>query len=494
MDTLSAEPASEPLARPQGLDEQMARVLRCHKAARDKLSGKNVHQLRVALRSCLSLGDGLREFDDHIAWSTLREQGRRLFKRVGMLRDIHVLEARVKKLSAVRDSVSRRLLRLLAERLQGAQRDARQAVAAFNRKAWRRLASLLPRRSARLAMDDLAFEQLALQRWTEAEDLHYKALEGRSREGYHELRIAIKRFRYTVAAFLPGFHARWGRDLRRLQSLLGQVHDLDLVDDLLKAAPGLSRGARKRWRQHIEKEIQDRLQRYRKLTMGERSLWSAWRAGLPGDSRLQESAVARLAAWATFHDRDYEHTAHVARLALQLFDALRAARLREPFSEEKARHKLEAAVFLHNVAARAGKPHKEAARVVRALPAPLGWSRFEMDYVADIVRYHRGKEPQARHRRFGSRPPEQQQAIRVLAGLLRLAVALDAARTGAVKGLSLEVSPEAVIVRAEGFDETGPSAAAVSEGKALLEAALDRLVLVKSAEFTAAPARHTEEE
>ena len=132
--------------------------------------------------------------------------------------------------------------------------------------------------------------------------------------------------------------------------------------------------------------------------------------------------------------------------------------------------------------------------MVRALPAPLGWSRFEMDYVADIVRYHRGKEPQARHRRFASRPPEQQQAIRVLAGLLRLAVALDAAHTGAVKGLSLEVSPEAVIVRAEGFDETGPSAAAVSEGKALLEAALDRLVLVKSADFAAAPARHSEEE
>ena len=47
--------------------------------------------------------------------------------------------------------------------------------------------------------------------------------------GFHRLRITIKRFRYIVENFLPLQHAAWSDDLKHIQDLLGDVHDLDVL-------------------------------------------------------------------------------------------------------------------------------------------------------------------------------------------------------------------------------------------------------------------------
>jgi CHAD domain-containing protein len=483
--TLAKKP--QPAFRTFG--EHMQRVLSAHRRAREDLGTKAVHDLRVALRSCLSVAQALRELDEHPQWRAMRRAGRRMFKALSGLRDTQVLSRLIKKLSAVRDRVSRTLLKQLKHEQGQLLRGAHDAVARFDRKRWRRWSKALPARADMVPLEDPAWEQVALLRWSEGEARHFQALNMRTRESYHLLRIAIKRLRYTVASFLPARALAWGHDLRRLQDVLGRVHDLDLLDRLVRRTRGIRGGARKRWRNHLEKEIQQSISRYRKLTMGDQSLWSLWRAGLPGDARLHESAVALLAAWAAFRDPAFERTAHVARLSLQLFDALRASKLRDPFHDEKARHELRAASFVRQVAGHGRGSHKRAARQVRSLTPPIGWSRYEMDYIADLVRYQRGGEDLARHRRFAIRPPEQQQAIARLAGVLRLAVALDADGKGAVKGLSVEVGPEALYVRAEGFDEHGACAQLVASAKALLEKALDRLVLVKAVDYAHAKSK-----
>lgn len=48
-------------------------------------------------------------------------------------------------------------------------------------------------------------------------------------KAWHRLRVAVKRFRYIVESFLPEQHAVWKRDLKRLQDLLGEGHDLDVL-------------------------------------------------------------------------------------------------------------------------------------------------------------------------------------------------------------------------------------------------------------------------
>ena len=46
---------------------------------------------------------------------------------------------------------------------------------------------------------------------------------------FTSLRIGLKRFRYIVENFLPEQHAAWSDDLKELQDLLGEVHDLDVL-------------------------------------------------------------------------------------------------------------------------------------------------------------------------------------------------------------------------------------------------------------------------
>ena len=68
------------------------------------------------------------------------------------------------------------------------------------------------------------------------------------RQAYHQLRIGIKRLRYTVENFLPSLHAVWAKDLRDLQDALGEVHDFDVLWATLRQHPELTPQVRAHWR------------------------------------------------------------------------------------------------------------------------------------------------------------------------------------------------------------------------------------------------------
>src|ERR1700726_2970793 len=212
-----------------GLALWMERVLEeCVRASLD-FSADPVHDLRVALRRCRSIADGLRVIDPDPNWKEMKKAGRRLFRDLGELRDAQVMEEWARLLGDPNDPVTNALLQFLASREAHLKQQAATALQEFDRKQWRRWIASLPRRAARMRPGSAVFKHLALERWTEAYELHRRALRTRSQVAFHRLRIGLKRFRYIVENFLPEQHAAWKDDLKDLQDLLGEVHDLDVL-------------------------------------------------------------------------------------------------------------------------------------------------------------------------------------------------------------------------------------------------------------------------
>ena len=70
----------------------MGRVPKALRRVGTSLDAEAVHRLRVALRRCRSLAVLMEEVDPHPAWAEMQRLSRKLFRRLGALRDTQVLE------------------------------------------------------------------------------------------------------------------------------------------------------------------------------------------------------------------------------------------------------------------------------------------------------------------------------------------------------------------------------------------------------------------
>ena len=218
-----------PLERQSGIGHWMERVLQeCEKAGHD-FAPDPVHDLRVALRRCRSLADGMRFIDPDPSWKRMRRAGKPLFCALGELRDVQVLKEWVERIVLDDDPVASALIAFASREEVGLKDAASFALYKFDRKQWCAWIDHLSTRANRLQPGSLVFRHLALECWEQARLLHRMVLRNRTKASYHRLRIGLKRFRYTVENFLPGLHGRWGEDLKQLQDFLGEIHDLDLL-------------------------------------------------------------------------------------------------------------------------------------------------------------------------------------------------------------------------------------------------------------------------
>src|SRR6266700_1113889 len=316
---MTEAPASE---KRIGLAYWMQQVLDQRDKLAENLGADPVHDLRTALRRCRSLADGIRVFDRNPAWNRMRKAGKQLFSSLGDLRDTHVMGEWVERLAPAGDATGKFLADYVASQEQKLRNDAATALRSFDPKQWKGWTAELPKRGARIPIDSPLFAHLALERWHEAHALHSQALRNRTKTALHQLRIGIKHLRYTVENFLPSLHQQWGKDLKELQDILGEVHDLDVLWQTaisIKAFPDAE--TRLKWQSRIQQERGPRLDAYREKMVGSNSLWPIWRARLPQPEELRSLAFARLQAWASFLDPEVAHPKHVAALALQLYDS-----------------------------------------------------------------------------------------------------------------------------------------------------------------------------
>jgi exopolyphosphatase/guanosine-5'-triphosphate,3'-diphosphate pyrophosphatase len=122
-------------------------------------------------------------------------------------------------------------------------------------------------------------------------------------------------------------------------------------------------------------------------------------------------------------DEEPEHSAHVARLALSIFDQTQVLH----GLEEAHREYLEAGALLANVGlfVSHSKHHLHSYYLVRNTERLTGFTDTEIEIIALLARYHRKSAPKPSHPEFAALPPGDQQVVRVLAGILLVAIGFD---------------------------------------------------------------------
>jgi CHAD domain-containing protein len=470
-------------AEQRGLTYWMERVVKELEEVRAAPEPDAVHDLRVALRRCRSLAAVLEEVDPDPAWPEMRKLGRKLFRQLGELRDNQVLEEWVVRLSAPGDPVRERLMIHLKSKETEERDAALRAAAKFDRKAWHAHERALGRRARVVAPNSLAAKSLALERMLAARELHLRALRTEKPAPWHALRIGVKRFRYTVESLLPELYESWGDNLKRVQDLLGEVHDLDvLAETIPQVASEEPEAARAAWMQRIAAERQVRLGEYRELSMGTQRLWQEWKQGLPQGHQLKAAAMARLRATGKALGANRGKAAEVAQLALRLYGGFMHIKAATPFENKALWKVMQAAARLHGIGVglHAKSPQKAARKFLSKLTLPVGWTEAEWELLGMVVRYHRGEEPKAKHKGYARMTREEQQALCAMAGVLRLARVLRKCGVTSSKELRVERAVDALIVRAPGLEDSEAAAARVAAGKHLLETVLERPLIVQT--------------
>ncbi|WP_257304115.1 Ppx/GppA phosphatase family protein [Geothrix campi] len=216
--------------------------------------------------------------------------------------------------------------------------------------------------------------------------------------------------------------------------------------------------------------------RHLPVGLREGMIWEALKHGGASIPPLADRRRASIEQLAARLDPDPGHSRHVARLADQLFLAL------QPHFElgDTERQWLAFAARVHDIGFSVSEKdhHKHGEYLVRNATLPGFWPE-EVDVLAQVVRFHRGKPPHhAKHEAFRALAPWHRQVVRKLAALVRGADALDRRRRQAVRDLSVEIDEETLRVRLEASGDVEPEMDAFREKAALLGTLLDRRIEV----------------
>jgi exopolyphosphatase/guanosine-5'-triphosphate,3'-diphosphate pyrophosphatase len=140
-------------------------------------------------------------------------------------------------------------------------------------------------------------------------------------------------------------------------------------------------------------------------------------------------------------DPESSHAIHVSKLALMLFDEMNF--LHSLGSKE--RELLQAAAHLHDIGwSQSAKAHHKSSMQMILKSSLPGWSEDEILLVANIARYHTKATPKSGHRKFAELSEENQQIVRKLAAILRVADALDRSHSNIIRELKCTLEGDQV--------------------------------------------------
>ncbi len=172
--------------------------------------------------------------------------------------------------------------------------------------------------------------------------------------------------------------------------------------------------------------------------------------GLPSGEEFSDPrvrSVFELLRKCRWHE---EHSRHVAKLALIIFDHLQD----DIGLKDEDRELLQLAAYLHDIGYYISHKahHKHALYLIRNADLK-GFSEDEIEIMAHVARYHRRSTPKKRHTDYWNLAKPIKQRIKKLSGILRVADGLDRSHYQNVKQLEITENKDELTFEISTIDE-----------------------------------------
>jgi exopolyphosphatase/guanosine-5'-triphosphate,3'-diphosphate pyrophosphatase len=141
------------------------------------------------------------------------------------------------------------------------------------------------------------------------------------------------------------------------------------------------------------------------------------------------------------YDWHEDHSEHVAKLSLALFDEFQTNLKLSDIDRELLKY----SAYMHDIGYFISnrKHHKHALYIIRHSDL-LGFKEIEIEMMANISRYHRRSTPKMRHKYFKKLPKANRERIKKLSAILRVADGLDRSHYQNVRDVRVERSGQTV--------------------------------------------------
>jgi exopolyphosphatase/guanosine-5'-triphosphate,3'-diphosphate pyrophosphatase len=185
---------------------------------------------------------------------------------------------------------------------------------------------------------------------------------------------------------------------------------------------------------------------------------------------LQESRLRGVLALAKRFNYEQEHSLQIARLAEMIFDSLAS----KHNLDRSHRILLSAASLLHDIGYYISHEdhHKHSAYLIRNSEL-IGFSEEEQSVIAAVARYHRGALPKEKHPEMSVLSPNLRTIVMKLAGILRLADALDRSYDNRVEKLRVKQNAAKINIKLESEKNCEREIQAAEQKRELFELAFD---------------------
>jgi len=186
----------------------------------------------------------------------------------------------------------------------------------------------------------------------------------------------------------------------------------------------------------------------------------------------------RKAAYLVYkYQSDWEENRHVADLALQIFDQTQKIHEYGDFEREI----LEFASLLHDIGQFISfRQHHKNSRYIIKQTDPRGFTDEEMLLIRHLVRYHCKAKPTKKHKKFRKLDKHHRHTIKLLSGILRIAVALNKTKNQRVKEISCRIAKKKLEISLSGAENLEVEIWAALRSSEVLAEVLKRKVEIQS--------------